>query len=248
MSDGPALPDELTVGGAFRDAWQLLRTSWPVLAGGSVLAIVAGFVAQLSLLAGLPFANEYGQVSGVATLALLGLLFLAHGCLTMPVIAGTVLAGVERLRGRPAGFATLAQGFRRVPRILGVSIGLFLITGIAGTLAAIPLMGGGFIAAALGSPLLAFAFAIPIVIGLAILSLRLMPALVLAIDPQQEIDASALGMAWTGTAGNGLRLFALYVLGAIIVSLCSMLFVVPAVLFGLPLAFGLAASVVHRLF
>lgn len=159
--------------------------------------------------------------------------------LLSPLGAGAFYAGASAVRGGPAATADMFLGFSRYWPVVGVGLLITLAMwalGFAGGLVMFVII---MLAQATD---LAWLLAIPVGIALIVatiyLGVRLSFALIVAIDPQGPRPGvtDAIRLSWEMTRGAALWLFVLGLCAGLIVLATALLFVLPMLFFGVPLA------------
>lgn len=137
---------------AWGDATRAIRTSWPTLIVGVVVATVAQLIAQLPMQMALAgwlrpggtIGGEDGQswfTVAVAVVVALGLSL----ALSLPVVIGALALAIDAVRGKSANFKSLLLPFSsvaRYARTLGIIAVAWLLQLVVAAVIAAPFLGG----------------------------------------------------------------------------------------------------------
>lgn len=237
MEPAGSIPTELTVGGVFGAAHDVLKNNYGTILGAvAILIICAVVVSLVSTVIDEVLVDEDDIIQPASMLT--GLFVLT------PLYVGPALLAAMRYRaGRGSGVAsgstgTVFAGFTRYPTVLGIAA---IINGVQW---ALMITIGLIVWGASASMGMAAAAIIGLVLGLPMyvvmiwLSIRIGFAMLLSVDPMGTKPGAieAIGQSWRLTAGHAWMLFAIGIVLGLVVFLSMLLLVLPAIFYGIPLA------------
>ncbi|HCT46083.1 MAG: hypothetical protein CMJ35_01705 [Phycisphaerae bacterium] len=230
----------ISIGSVFSSAHAVLAERWGTLVGCAALIIIYGFIV------GIVITLLDNMIFGID--AMVRPFEMLHSILiTGPLSVGPIYIACRTFRGQHSIFADILIGFRRWPSV--VLIGLIIQLGAL--LATIPF---GVLTVMLsrttaGNSGFTILMLFVLVFGLAgialYLGVRLYFATLLCADPlgPQLGPIESISESWRITRNSAWRLFFIAILISIIVGITTVCFIVPLVLYGLPLSYAAAGSV-----
>lgn len=246
VSDGPGLNPIIRVapisfGNVLSWAHAVLGQSWGTLALAAltltIYNLVVGLITNL-LDAALFGQNIAGYVSPLSVL---------HSVLIVaPLSVGPIYIAAQSFRGEQVSFADIFIGFRRWWPVVLVSLLIQLAFMTLSVGFGVVVAGMGITSGGAGSVLLMIALAgIIFAIAMLYISVRIYFATLLIIDPMgpQARTIESLQLSWHLTSRCPWTLFWTAIVISIIAGLCFLLFILPGILYGLPLVYAASGAV-----
>lgn len=247
-----------SIASAFELGWRAMVSNWGnlvlctlIFIGGALVLNAPGWIAQI-------FAATMRQDGGGNGLdqAALGLGILGLSCcgwvlqvfVGLPFFAGFYYCGVRAVRGQLQPMDAFA-GFKRYWAVIAVSLLTALLTLAVSVVCFIPFFIGLGISIGMEDPIAAIVaggVSLLVLVGVMLFFIVLltMPAL-LVVDPKMRAQCvpGAFSIAWQmGRGGNAPSFFLLLICGGLLMGLCLLLLVLPAILFGAPLLMCLVGA------